>query len=202
MRTGQVMPKLKPAFTLLSLIFLVVACRGIPVSTDYESERDYSSLKTYAWKAPMRKIIIDPMVDNDLMAARIHRSVEDRLTAMGYTEAGADEGADFFITFNITSEQRISVDTYYSHFGYYNCRGCYGYGYGHYGGGRDVRVRQYTMGALMVDVVDPASERLIWRGVGEKRIPKFKTPQERDLYIAEIVQAILERFPPNKFNPA
>jgi hypothetical protein len=193
----------KRVFPVVSVLMLLAACGGIPVSTDYEPDRDYSSLKTYAWKEPMRKIIIDPLLDNDLMSDRIHREVDARLTALGYSKALADEGADFFITFNISSADKISVDSYYGYYGYHSCWNCYGYrGYGGYGGGRDVRVRQYTLGALMLDVIDPASERLIWRGVGEKRIPKFKTPQERDLYIAEIVQAILDRFPPGKLTEA
>jgi hypothetical protein len=193
----------KRVFPVVSVLVLLAACGGIPVSTDYEPDRDYSSLKTYAWKAPMRKIIIEPLLDNDLMSARIHREVDARLTVLGYNKASADEGADFFITFNISSAEKISVDSYYGYYGYHSCWNCFGSrGYGGYGGGRDVRVRQYTLGALMLDVIDPASERLIWRGVGEKRIPKFKTPQERDLYIAEIVQAILDRFPPEKFKQA
>ena len=195
------MSGLKKIFLLLPLLALIAACTGIPVSTDYELDRDYSSLKTYAWKAPAHKIIIDPMVDNDLMTARIQRSIKAQLTAQGYVEATGEQSADFYVSYSISADQVISVDTYYGYYGYYPCIGCYGYGYG-YGGPNDITVRQYTVGALMIDVVDPASERLIWRGVGEKRIPTFKDPQERDLYIAEIVQAILARFPPNKFAKA
>jgi hypothetical protein len=186
----------KRVISVAWMLMLLASCRGIPVSTDYEPERDYSALKTYAWKEPMRKIIIDPLLDTDLMSDRIHRAVEARLTALGFSKALADEGADFFITFNISSAERFSVNSFHSHFGYRSCWNCSGFG--GFGGGQDITVRQYTLGALMLDVIDPASERLIWRGVGEKRIPRFKTPQERDLYIAEIVQAILDHFPPGK----
>ena len=181
---------------LLPLLLLVTACSSVRVTTDYEPERDYSRLQTYAWMDPIRKIIIDPRVDNDLMSARIRRSVESRLMAQGFIAAGEGEGADFFITYNINTEGRIRVDTHFNTFGYHSCRGCWNSSA--WGSGRDVTVRQYTVGALMIDVVDPASQRLIWRGVGEKRMPRFETPQERDLYIAEMVQAILERFPPNR----
>jgi hypothetical protein len=198
---GVFMSLFKRVLSVVWVLMLLASCRGIPVSTDYEPERDYSALKTYAWKEPMRKIIIDPLLDNDLMSDRIHRQVDARLTVLGYSKASVDEGADFFITFNITSAEKISVDSYYGHYGYHSCWNCYG-GYDGFGRGRDLTVRQYTLGALMLDVIDPATERLIWRGVGEKRIPRFKTPQERDLYIAEIVQAILDRFPPEKFKAA
>ena len=197
---GVFMSLFKRVLSVFWILMLLASCRGIPVSTDYEPERDYSALKTYAWKEPMRKIIIDPLLDNDLMSDRIHRAVDARLTALGYSKALADEGADFFITFNISSAEKISVDSYYGYYGYHSCWS--GSGYEGFGRGRDITVRQYTLGALMLDVIDPASERLIWRGVGEKRIPKFKTPQERDLYIAEIVQAILDRFPPGKLTTA
>jgi hypothetical protein len=190
---GVFMSLFKRVLSVVWMLMLLASCHGIPVSTDYEPERDYSVLKTYAWKEPMRKIIIDPMLDTDLMNDRIHRAVEARLTALGFSKALADEGADFFITFNISSAERFSVNSFHGQFGYHSCWNC-----SRFGRGGDITVRQFTLGALMLDVIDPASERLIWRGVGEKRIPRFKTPQERDLYIAEIVQAILDHFPPGK----
>ncbi len=65
---GVFMSLFKRVLSVVWMLMLLASCRGIPVSTDYEPERDYSALKTYAWKEPMRKIIIDPLLDNDLNA--------------------------------------------------------------------------------------------------------------------------------------
>lgn len=63
------------------------------------------------------------------------------------------------------------------------------------GFGNDIYVRQYKQGTFMLDIVDPASRELIWRGVAGKRL-NSGTPQERDDYVRGIVSAILAEFPP------
>ena len=48
----------------------------------------------------------------------------------------------------------------------------------------------------MIDVIDPASKKLLWRGMTKRVIPSLKTPEERRLYVLETVSAILAKFPP------
>jgi hypothetical protein len=169
------------------------ACAGIQVTTDYDTSRQFSTLTTYAWMEPNKKLIIDPLVDNDLMYKRVQRSVEAELAALGFVKAEGDEGADFFITYHVSAETKLSVTSFHGSYGYYPCwGGCYGYGYGH---GRDISVRQYKQGTFMLDIIDPASSELIWRGVAGRRLSSG-TPQERDAYVQEIVSAILAAFPP------
>ena len=187
---------IKSAF-IATLVLAVAGCAGISVSTDYDTSRDYGSLKTYAWMTPAKKLITDPLVDNDLMNKRVQRSVESELAALGYVKASGDEGADFFVTYHVSSEDKISVSSFHGHYGYYPCwRGCYGYGYG--GRGSDISVRQYKQGTFMIDVVDPASRELMWRGVAGKRLSSG-TPEERNEYVRSIVTAILAKFPPTLF---
>jgi hypothetical protein len=192
------------SFKLLSvavLLVLTVACAGIPVSTDYDTSRTFSSLKTYAWMTPKKVLIIDPLVDNDLMNRRVQRAVERRLAALGFSKASEQQGADFFITYHVSAEDRISVSNFHSSFGYYPCwNGCYGPGFGSVGM-NDVSVRHYKQGTFMLDVVDPASSELMWRGIAGKRLASG-TPQERDAYVDSIVDAILAKFPPSLSNTA
>ena len=184
-----------------TLLAMLVACAGIPVSTDYDTSRAFSSLKTYAWMTPKKKLIIDPLVDNDLMNRRVQRAVENRLAALGFSKASEQQGADFFITYHVSAEDRISISSFYNSFGYYPCwNGCYGRGYGGVGM-NDVSVRHYKQGTFMLDVIDPASTELIWRGIAGKRLTSG-TPQERDLYVDSIVDAILAKFPPPLSNTA
>ncbi len=163
------------------------------MNTDYDTSRDFAALKTYAWLKPQEKLVSDPLVDNDLMNARIKRSVTAELRKRGYTEASGTEGADFLITYHVSSEDKISVDSFHGSYGYYPCWGCYGPGFGY---DRDVHVRQYKQGTFMLDVIDPASEKLMWRGTAGKRLVSG-TPEERDEYVRSIVTAILEKFPPH-----
>lgn len=180
---------------LTALVVLVAACSTVPVSTDYDPEWQLKPSATYAWLPPQKKLVVDPAVDNDLFAKRMRRAVDEQLKAKGLAPTDV-ESADLLVTYHVTQESKIDVDTFRSSYGYYPCwGGCWGPGWGGPGWGSDVYVREYTAGTLMVDVVDGKSRELRWRGVSERRVPNFKTPQEREAFIRETVTAIFQKFP-------
>ena len=74
----------------------------------------------------------------------------------------------------------------------------YGYGrYGRYGGiSTSTTVSEYQEGTLLIDMIDPSSKQLVWRGSGQARIRQSSSPEEREKRIGEAVQQILEDFPP------
>lgn len=188
------MTVLKHMHVWVVLAVMLSGCSTISVSTDYDTSRDFAALKTFAWMQPKSKLVVDPLVDNDLMIKRIQRSVETELNRRGYVKATGDTGADFLVTYHVSAEDKVKVDTFHTNFGYYPCwhRGCMGYGFGYQ---PDVQVRQYKQGTFMLDIVDPVSEQLMWRGVAGKRLSSG-TPSQRDQYVQEIVAAILAKFPP------
>lgn len=178
---------------LLASTVWLVGCTGISVHTDYDTARNFESLKTYAWLDAPTKLVVDPLVDNDLMDERIRRSVEANLAAMGYQQATGDNGADFFVTYHINAETQYSIDSFYGHYGYYPCWHCFGPRYG----GRTTTVRAYQYGNFMIDLIEPASSKLMWRGVAGRRLSSG-TPMERDAYVNKIVSSILAKFPPGR----
>lgn len=181
---------------LTAMALLVAACSSVPVESDYDPEWQLKPSSTYAWLPPQKKLITDPTVDNDLFAKRMRGAVDEQLKAKGLAPA-AVESADLLITYHVTKQTKIDVDTFHSSYGYYPCwGGCWGPGWGGgMGYGSDVYVREYTAGMLMVDVIDGKSRELRWRGQSERRVPTFKTPQEREAFIRETVTAIFNKFP-------
>jgi hypothetical protein len=186
--------KVKQRLAMVVMLLAVTACGAIAVNSDYDTERQFSGLTTYAWMTPKQKLLQDPLVDNDLMNNRVRRSVGRRLTAQGFSEATGDTSADFLVTYHVSAETEYSVSNFHGSYGYYPCWACYGHRYGY---GRDSTVRMYKRGTFMIDVVDPASSQLIWRGVAGRRL-NSGTPQERDAYVDSIVTAILAQFPPGR----
>lgn len=181
--------------TMLSLVLplILVGCTGIPVSTDFDTSRQFPLLSTYAWMVPKQKLVEDPTVDNDLMNSRVMRAVDTELFARGFEKASGDASADFLVTYHVSAENRQSVSSFHSSYGYYPCwQGCYQHGFQN-----DIYIRHYKQGTFMIDVIDPASSELIWRGIADRRL-KAGTPQERDQYINETVAAILVKFPPGR----
>jgi Domain of unknown function (DUF4136) len=180
------------ALSLLSL----VACTGLSVSTDFDTNKDFSSMRTYAWLEPEKKLITNPLVENDLMDRRIKRAVARQLVMQGYTPATGDQGADFLVSYYVTAEDKLSINSFRSRYGYYPCwHGCFGRGHGG-GFGDDLTVRQYKQGTFMLDMINPATKELMWRGVAGKRLSKG-SPEERDEYVDGIITSILEEFPPS-----
>jgi hypothetical protein len=180
--------------SLAAVVLLVAACSQVPVSTDYDPEWQLKPAATYAWLPPQKKLVTDPAVDNDLFARRMQRAVDEQMAAKGLAKSDVDS-ADLLVTYHVTQETRLDVDTFRANYGYYPCwGGCWGPGWGG-GWGSDVYVREYTAGTLMVDVVDAKSRELRWRGISERRVPSFRTPQEREAFIRETVTAIFQNFP-------
>lgn len=182
---------------LLVLSLLLAACTGIPVSTDYDTGYSFGALSSYAWLE--RKQLGDPRIDNDLVQARVHSAVDDQLRAKGMARASSSETADLLVSYHIGEQEKIDIHTFHSNFGYYPCWHCYHPYRGFYHGGfhDDIWVTEYTEGTLIIDIIDAKSRKLVWHGSAERRVPNFKTPQERDAYIRETVTAILAKFPPS-----
>lgn len=166
------------------------ACGAIPVSTDYDPNWQMPATPNYAWMSrPMHKA--DPMVDNDLVAGRVHRAVDDQLAAKGFSLVEKESDASVLVAYHIGEEEKLDINTFHSNFGYYPCWRCWGPGFDN-----DISVTQYTQGKLIIDMVDAKTKQLVWRGIASRRVPDFKTPQERDKYIRESVAAIFKKFPP------
>lgn len=181
---------------ILVLAAALGACTGVPVSTDYNTGYAFSAASSYAW-LDRESIASDPMVNNDLVEARVRRAVDDQLRARGLSEARSADQADLLVTYYVGQEDKLDVRTFRSHFGYYPCWHCYGaYGGPGWGYDNDVWVSEYTEGTLVIDIIDAESRKLVWHGVSERRLPGFSTPQQRDAYIRETVTAILGQFPP------
>ena len=51
-------------------------------------------------------------------------------------------------------------------------------------------------GTLVIDVVDPKTKHMIWRGTGEKQLVENDSPQDRIDRLERNVRKVLDPFPP------
>jgi hypothetical protein len=56
--------------------------------------------------------------------------------------------------------------------------------------------RQEREGTLTLDVVDAASNTVVWRGSAETALTGASDPRAREARVQDAVRRILERFPP------
>ena len=165
---------------LIAILILGGAgCSSVSVSTDYDPQTDFSRLKTYDWM-PGRP----PLGSDTLTSSRIQRAVDDGLRARGYVKASRP---DFHVAYQVSVGQRVeSIPS-----------SDYAYGWRRsYSMSGGTEVRTYDEGTLILDVVDPASKTLLWRGTARSVVEPGLMPEEREAKIREAVEKLLEEFPP------
>lgn len=187
----------KPGFMILAMLCTLVlsACASTPnVAVDYDQEYRFPKFKTYAF---------NPKEDGDastLYEQRLERAIENEMLSRAVQKVDPDE-ADILISYLVVGKEKIDIQTYYSAFPYhhgffYRPHFYHGYGYGYGHGYPDIRVREYTEGTLVIDVINRAEDKVIWHAVTKERLRSTETPEERDAFVIERVRLMLEQFPP------
>ena len=188
----------------LVLLYLLSACAApINISSDYDTKVDFTSLKNYRWHAPNKfNQSSAQYLEDDITDSRIRTNVNKQLENKGFHEL-ANGQVDFLVNYSVTVEDKSSVRSYNTYNGYgpgFNYRGGVGSrGSGMsigYSTGPDATVTYYKQGTLVIDILDPKTDKLIWRGSANARLPKEQNQQEREAMTREAVSKILERFPP------
>lgn len=171
---------IQAALAALLLAGALQGCSSVQVSHDYDTSRDFSKLKTYAWVA--RPAARGP---ETLDEQRIHTAVDNALTLRGFVLT--DSAPDFRAAFHVATKQKVDVKDW----------GYHGRPYGRSASRGRVEVTEYEEGTLVIDFVDPKSNNMIWRGTARARLNrKPPPPEERARRIAAVVEKILESFPP------
>lgn len=183
----------------LIVAFGLAGCASLQVSSDYDSEADFSALHTYDWLPAPQIESGDPKIQYDsLLANRVKTAVNEQLERKGFERSAGH--ADFLVTYHVAIDNKISV-TYLNEL--------YGYGPGwgpnyrrnimHYGyPGREAVVSEYQVGTLILDVVRATDRQLIWRGTARDEVYPDNSTKAREKRVRDAVQKILEQFPPAK----
>ena len=164
---------LRGVVVALALSAIAGGARAQSVQSDFDRAFDFSRLKSFAF-AQQQRGPNDPLAANELNDRRIRTALDSQLVARGYTRDSS--GPDFLVAYHAATRARTSLDAW-------------GYGPGRWRGGR-VDVNQYTEGTLIVDMVDPASKQLVWRGTATGTIQL----KDVDKKIREAAKKLTERF--------
>jgi len=187
----------KKGYLVALFSLALTACSTVKVSTDYDQDANFSALKSFNWLPESAKVEKESAyLNNRIMDVRITKAIDKQLVAQDFKFATT---ADFYVNYNITSEKKTDIRSYDNYSGYGPSWG-WGVGYGHRGmslsAHTETRVDEYQQGSLIIDVIDPTSLELIWRGIGSKRLPESTDAAEMDKLVADVVKSILSKFPP------
>lgn len=163
--------------TVLLLVLITASCSPIyDVSYDFDSEVDFTGLRTYDWLPIPEQVEAD-----DLVVGRVRRATNAELEEKGYRMTS--DNPDFLIAMHAGSEEKVTYKDW-------------GYSYGGYWGRGGYSKYKYQEGTLVLDFVDVKSKQLMWRGQAKGFIDRKSTPKQEDSLVTEAVRKILKNFPP------
>lgn len=193
----EVIMMIRSVSMIIVCIGLIIACSGVSVSTDYDKEQAFSSLKSYQWHdPPFAMDSKDARMVSSIMAVRIKSAIDKQLNFKGFKKQSTN--VDFFVNYGVLTQDKVDFDSYNTYSGYGPGWGWHGgYGYGRINLGVSTQtMKTYQKGTLVIDIIDAKSNKLIWRGLGSKKLPSTSDAQKMDELIDLIALNILAHFPP------
>jgi hypothetical protein len=184
----------------------ISACSsGIRVRSTVSPQADLAGLHSYfVLTPPMRRADAptlpssDPMLDNSITNRQLRQDLSQAFEARGYT-AAAKNSADFLVAYYAGTKQKFDTTYWgptwdpawrYSYWG-----GRRGWAWPYYGGpaANYAQVSEYKQGTVIVDVIDPKTQQLMWRGQGVAQVSSDPAKYSSDLQRA--VTAVVAKFP-------
>jgi hypothetical protein len=161
---------------------LAVGCATTNVSSYIERGADLRQYRTYSWGPPDTWSTGDPRLDNNrFFDERVRAQVESELGRRGYRKTDT-QAPDLLVHYHASVSQEIDARELDS-----PPTSC---------ADRDCGPFIYDKGTLFVDLVDPRTGRLIWRGWAEGSIDGVIDNQaSMESQIDQAVAKILTRLP-------
>ncbi|APQ13765.1 hypothetical protein NS274_08770 [Pseudomonas oryzihabitans] len=153
---------------------------------------DWGRFRSWAW-APGAALI-----SGGLDSPTLQRAVADGLDQRGLRPAIDGARPDLLVRARLTQQQRSEqytdyYDTNYGYGGY----GPYGYGpgYGATVGQARTRTRTYLVDVLEIELLDPASGRVLWHSAAEQSAGGNSSERARTL--RDTIRRVLASYPPS-----
>jgi Domain of unknown function (DUF4136) len=171
----------------------IAGCASMQVGSYLERNADLGRLQSYAWDDAEPGPTGDARLDNnEIFQARVESSVDEQLQRHGLRQVAANP--DVLVHYHVSVTQKVDVRTIDRDYGY--CPDCEPF--------------VYDAGTLFIDLVDPRSKRIVWRGWAESAVDGVIDDQEwLNERVDEAVARILQRLPirqklpmPNSRNPS
>jgi hypothetical protein len=179
------MHKIMRGGVIVALGAFLIACEpAIRVHTSLSPDASLRGLRTFhilrvpARHSYRRPSVLDPMIYNSATNRSMRNALRDAFEDRGYF---IDEAhPDFAIAYYATAREKLDVTMW-----------DYGYHWPRWWGTR--MVTAYREGSVIIDVVDPRTEELLWRGTGIAVVSDDPARFRKDL--AHTVAAIVAEFP-------
>jgi hypothetical protein len=190
---------------------------GVQVRTSVDPDANIAGLRTfYVLTAPPRSTNAeplsanDPMLDNSITNRALRGDLTQALQSRGYTPTSR-QNADFLVAYYAGTKQKLDTTYWGPSFdpGWrYSYRGRRGWAWPYYGANyygpmnpwnSQASVTSTTEGQVIVDLTDPRTNELLWRGQGVE--PVSNDPVKYANALQGVVNAIVAKFPTASAQP-
>ncbi len=165
-------------FSLIAILTLDgMAAWAQKVNVDWDQTANFQGYGTYAWaKGTPAK--------NPLMDERIVAAVDKDLAAKGLRKVDAGTSPDLLVVYHAAVSSKTQLDT--TNMGAYRWSG----------GSSTTTVKEIPVGELIVDIGDPKTQKMLWRGTATDTLSD--NPQKVADKIDKSVDDMFKKFPPPK----
>ena len=182
-------------------VLLLAACASAPPEPeiDFKPDYDFTKVTKIAFYDESGRVSGDnPMQLSDIQVDRIDEALEYALQGRGITIVQNPDEADLLLSWHLFTQNKTDVRTYetpaygasygryghYNRYSMYNCWNCTN---------TEVRVKNYTEGTFIIDMIDPTLNKSVWRSVTLSKI-KGDPKESRENHI-EAANRVLGTFP-------
>ncbi len=148
------------------------------VTMEFDQAADFTRYKTFAIRGGQLNSK-NAALNSDLVKKQIEADIERGLTAKGLTEVTTGP-SDLNVRYTFGSARKVETEAYPA--------GWYGWGT------RIVRV-PYAEGTLVIDLRDPSTRSLVWRGISSE---EKSDPVKIEGKLDKMVKKALDKYPPKK----
>lgn len=192
---------------MLSIALLAVAaCSSAPPkpTVDYASDFDFSGVTKIGFYALSGQTTGDnPMGLTDFQKDRLTAALRVALEGKGFTVVDNARDADLLLSWHLNAVEKQDIRTTsspnygmsygmsygysrYNRYAMYSCYSCFD--------NTEVKVKNYTQGTFIVDMIDPAQNKSVWRSVTQSEL-KGDGLKDQAL-IEKGARLVLQGFPP------
>ena len=183
---------------LAGFVFVGVAiAQKVEIKTNQAPNTDFKVFKTYAWLPPVPVVknvapdaVTNPTLSEEVLMPALVAAVDRELAARGFTKAAA-ASADVHVAYFAALSVGFNQSYLGEHYGYIT-------GWASpipIGLAPTTNVTVYEKGTVLVDIVDRAANKAIWRGTALTRIAQEHSVEKRIERINEAAKKMFEKYP-------
>jgi len=148
------------------------------VTVEFDQAADFTKYKTFAIRASQLNSK-NAALNSELVKKRINADIESNLTAKGLTMVSGGP-SDLNVRYVLGSGRRVELESYPA---------------GWRGFGTQVVRVPYAEGTLVIDLRDPTTRSLVWRGIATQ---EKSDPNQLAGKLDDMVRKSLDKYPPKK----